>query len=176
VTKAIDPQGHTLSREKDDDDISHTHQVGSDDDDDDDDDDISADLISDLTQNTFPYNRNPPQPVDKNQDDLEIESFINMANNFRAMDEAEKKSPFNKTKRMKKRMSRKTPEPDSLSSNQKRAHLTQMKSLLSDEESVHGDDMTFFESLLDEFVAVIDEIEEMYDDSLKSISSFLTCE
>mmetsp|Transcript_17403 Transcript_17403/g.26498 ORF Transcript_17403/g.26498 Transcript_17403/m.26498 type:complete len:85 (-) Transcript_17403:21-275(-) len=52
-----------------------------------------------------------------------------------------------------------------------------MKSLVSidDEESFDGD-KTGVESILDEWIGVIDEIEEMFDDSLESISSVCSYE
>ena len=49
-----------------------------------------------------------------------------------------------------------------------------MKSLVSDDDDTDYDDDE--KSILDEWVGVIDEIEEMFDDSLESISSMLSCE
>mmetsp|Transcript_28171 Transcript_28171/g.56676 ORF Transcript_28171/g.56676 Transcript_28171/m.56676 type:complete len:729 (+) Transcript_28171:106-2292(+) len=215
IVTSIDPQGPNLSAEESDDDeeteSSEIHSADSDDDDDDgsgdyDDGSVLTDIISELTRDTFPQQQQrttlppktqPQQEVAASNTDLEVETFLNMANNFRAMeDEASDTSQtsedtdnellYNSSDRNTSMMAptqtnrRTVSANDSLvSTDTKDDYLKHypMKSLVSidDEESYDGD-KTGVESILDEWIGVIDEIEEMFDDSLESISSVCSYE
>ncbi len=217
-SEMIDPQGPNLSAEESDDEeteYSRFHQEDSDDDDDDDYGDeegsVMTDFISDLTRDTLPCQQQQtpqpktqqPQQVVSTNTDLEVKTFLDMANNFRAMamnDEAnnntdEKSEKFdndllynnsnrNSSMPPTQKNGRTVPTNDcigsSSSNNKKDDYLKHypMKSLVSvdDESEDDEDDKTAVEAIMDEWIGVIDEIEEMFDDSLESISSVLSCE
>lgn len=149
------------------------YQMGDGDDDDDDSEAIADDLISDLTQGTPYFQQQQPQQqvVAKNKEDLEIESFLNMANDFRAMD----KDSHNK---LDTKLS--ADEFRTLTTNDKEEYLSrfqegrpyQMKSLVSMSNETHEDE----EGFLDDLVGVIDEIEGIFDESLENMSRYLSCE
>ncbi|KAK1745436.1 hypothetical protein QTG54_003360 [Skeletonema marinoi] len=213
IVTSIDPQGPNLSAEESDDDeeteSSEIHSADSDNDDDIgdyDDGSVLTDIISELTRDTFPQQQQrttlppktqPQQEVVSSNTDLEVETFLNMANNFRAMeDEASDTSQtsedtdnellYNSSDRNTSMMAPKQKNGRTVSANDslvstdtKDDYLKHypMKSLVSidDEESYDGD-KTGVESILDEWIGVIDEIEEMFDDSLESISSVCSYE
>ena len=149
------------------------YQMGDGDDDDDDSEAIADDLISDLTQGTPYFQQQQPQQqvVAKNKEDLEIESFLNMANDFRAMD----KDSHNK---LDTKLS--ADEFRTLTTNDKEEYLSrfqegrpyQMKSLVSMSNETHEEE----EGFLDDLVGVIDEIEGIFDESLENMSRYLSCE
>ncbi len=158
----------------DDDEVLGEHIYETDDEDEDDDDDsevIADDLISDLTQGT-PWNfqqQQQQQQVANNKEDLEIESFLNMANNFRAMDKASHKLDTNLS----------ADEFRTLTTNDKEEYLSQFQggrpyqeSLVSMSNETHEED----EGFLDDLVGVIDEIEGIFDESLENMSRYLSCE
>ena len=166
------------SEDDDDDDNDDEEVLGeqiyqTDDEDDDDSEVIADDLISDLTQGT-PWNFQQQQQqleVAKNNEDLEIESFLNMANNFRAMDKASHKSSDTKLS---------ADEFRTLTTNEKEDYLGRfqggkpyrMESLVSMSNETHEED----EGFLDDLVGVIDEIEGIFDESLENMSRYLSCE
>ena len=202
IVTSIDPQGPNLSMDEDDEktESSHIYQTSLDENDNGDDEDtVRSDTISELTKDTTPPQQQSQQPqeVVPSNTDREVETFLNMANDFRAMDGAkdtttnieyeyednelastDSDGDMSMTPQLKRREI--TSDASALSTDieTKDDYLKHypMKSLLSvdDEDS----DVEDYEknSIFEEWVGIIDEIEDMCDDSLEGISSIISCE
>lgn len=195
IVTSIDPQGPNLSAEESDDEeieeSSRLHQ-GYSDDEEYEEGSVQTDLISDLTRDTLPHQQQQntqqpttqqPQQVVATNTDLEVKTFLDMAHNFRAMDNeanniGQKSEKFDNDLLYNDR-DRNTSMSSVASSSNKKGYLKHypIKSLVSvDDDSTDEDEKNGVEAILDEWIGVIDEIEEMFDDSLESISSVLSCE
>jgi curved DNA-binding protein CbpA len=209
----VDPRGPNLSKEEDDDDEGEdTSQIFDTSDDNTDDESVKSDFVSELTRDTSQQQGpSQPQQIVPSLTDLELETFLMMANKFRAMDEAnshkskeevnslvnnssDENTSMTQQNRLnvptkndcalstemsmtqQNRLNVPTKNDCALSTETKEDYVKQyaMNSLLSvDEDSEYEDDN---KSILDEWVSVIDEIEEMFDESLESVSSMCSWE
>jgi hypothetical protein len=209
----VDPRGPNLSKEEDDDDEEEdTSQIFDTSDDNTDDESVKSDFVSELTRDTSQQQGpSQPQQIVPSLTDLELETFLMMANKFRAMDEAnshkskeevnslvnnssDENTSMTQQNRLnvptkndcalstemsmtqQNRLNVPTKNDCALSTETKEDYVKQyaMNSLLSvDEDSEYEDDN---KSILDEWVSVIDEIEEMFDESLESVSSMCSWE
>lgn len=194
IVTSIDPQGPNLSAEESDDEeleSSQIHQEYSDDEDEYEEGSVQTDVISDLTRDTLPHQQQASQPTTQQPQqvvatntDLEVKTFLDMAHNFRAMDDeanniGQKSPKFDNDLYYNGGSDRNTLMSVASSSSKKDGYLKHypMKSLVSvDDESVEDEKTGVVETLIDEWIGVMDEIEEMFDDSLESISSVLSCE
>ena len=187
---STDPLGPNLSTEEDDDDDDddYTLQVYQPSYDSVQTDDLVSELTRDTPrqqQGTTPQQR---QQVAPSTTDLEVESFLNMANNFRAMDEENRGDRNNNTSMTPQQNRRNSLAANDRSStvstttNKNEDYLKHypMKSLVSaDEESDdedYDDDKNGGAAILDGWVEVIDDFEETFDETLDSISSICSCE
>ena len=183
VTSSIDPQRPNLYAQESGDVESEPFQIYQADDND--------DLISDLTRDTYPQQQRSPQTMQQqpqivaNNTDVEVETFLKMANNFRAMDGGATNAShnFEEYDRNTSMSSTQNSANDSIVSSVKtddylKQHYPSKRSLVSNDAEENYDeeeDKTNVEKVLDGWIEVIDEVGEMFDDSLEGISSILSC-
>ena len=198
---SIDPLRPNLSAEESNDDVSEAFQIYQADD--------TDDLISDLTMKTFPQQQRTlqteqPQQVEASNTDMEVETFLNMANNFRAMDVEAKNVSHHESEEYDNESLSNSRDGNSTSMSTAMHNSANNSVISSDktddylkhyprvgndeeineeefyeeeenEEAEAEDDKTHTEKVLDEWIVVIDEVEEFFGESLEGISSVLSC-